>query len=591
MSLLRIELLESCSPVSGKSYNALLNEDVFYNQYGIPYLPAWFIRMRLYDTARKLFTPEKAGAIFDSLILDNALTADNDSLVNAIEASGKPFIKFPQNVLGKFTHIETKYINGMETGVRMLNRGLIFEQYFTLDEKYHDDFTECVKSLTSLDSSQPSRIEAGLDWHYRRPQISTHNAEWEENRNYSRINYKLYLLSETCITNPLDTNSASMRYIPGYEVLRAVSEKFAGTEGVRFSCAYPEIENKRGVPVPVSFTVLKVDETQLCDKISLGKREGDNSQTKSLSDLWVNDINADKVSAVSVELARGIISDDGEKFADYQAVSSGQVFRGFIEADSETLRRIYDALVHDGYISVGSFNNIGFGRAYLAVDSLQEEAQQEEQNAQEFTLEVMSPLVMKNAEGVYYDGADALISELENRLHLPGRLEIIRGYKNSVQVVRFCDDWKEFYTVEYAMSAGSIFRVRRKDGQTVNIAPLKSAFLGEYNESGFGEVSASPAQDIFYRHITKSKAKKENLLTAQNTTMGQYLVRALNDDYVKVIAEYFGRLDAEEFYSKFFEDNAFITISELAGTHFDKAEILERYLYGLSETCGILLKR
>ena len=411
MSLLRIELLESCSTVSGKSYNALLNEDVFYNRYGLPYLPAYFIRMRLYDIARKLFQPEKVKAIFDSLILDNAVIADNDSVVNAIDSSGKPFIKFPQNVLGKFTHIETKYVDGSETGVRMLNRGLIFEQYFTLDDKYYSDFAECVKNFTSLDSSQPSRIEAEVDRHYSKPQISSHNAEWEENRKYSRINYKLYLLSETCITNSLDTDSASMRYIPGYEILRAVRKKFSDTADVRCSCAYPDIENKRGIPIPVSFTVLKVDETQLYDKISLGKRKGDNSQTKSLSDLWVNDVNAGEVSAVSVELERGIISDDGEKFSDYQAISSGQIFRGFIEADSETLRRIYDAFIHDSYISVGSFNNIGFGRAYLLIDSL-EEVQQETQNVQEFTLEVMSPLVMKNAEGVYYDGTDALVRNL-----------------------------------------------------------------------------------------------------------------------------------------------------------------------------------
>lgn len=59
MSLLRIELLESCNPVSGKSYNALLNKDVFYDEHGLPYLPAWFIRMKLYDIAQKIFTPEK----------------------------------------------------------------------------------------------------------------------------------------------------------------------------------------------------------------------------------------------------------------------------------------------------------------------------------------------------------------------------------------------------------------------------------------------------------------------------------------------------------------------------------------------------
>ncbi|MBQ7577938.1 MAG: hypothetical protein IJT21_06715 [Synergistaceae bacterium] len=590
MSLLRIELLESCNPVSERSYNTLLNEDVFYNRYGLPYLPAWFIRTRLYSIAQKILNPEKVNAVFDSLILDDALIAYNNSLVNAIESSDKKFIRFPQNVLGKFTHIETKFINGVEVGVRMLDRGLIFEQYFTLDDEYYGDFCECVKNFTSLNTNQPSRIESEIDKHYIRPRINTQIIEWEEDHKYSRINYKLNLLSSTCITNELDTNSTSMQYIPGYEILRAVKTKFADLN-IKCSCAYPEIENKRGFPVPISFTVLKTDETQLRDKISLGRNDGDNSQTKGLANLWAADIDNCDIKAVAIELERGIISQDGEKFSDYQAISSGQIFRGFIEADSETLRKIYDYFVRGGYISIGSFNNIGFGRAYLTIDSLDEESQQESQNVQEFTLEIMSPLVMKNSEGVYYDGQDALINELERKLNLPGQLEIMRNYKSSVQVVRFCDDWDEFYPVEYAMSAGSIFRIKRKDNQEINISPLKSSFIGEYNESGFGEIFAAPSRDIYYRTIAKSKARKENLFIDSNTKPGKYLLRSLNDDYINMTAEYFGRLDAEEFYTKFFEKNAFITISELAGTHFDKGEILERYLYGLAETCKNLLKR
>lgn len=521
-------------------------------------------------------------------MLDDALIADFTNLVNAIESSDKKFIRFPQNVLGKFTHIESKYINGFEVGVRFLNRGLIFEQYFTLDDKYHNDFTECVKKFTRLDTSHHSRIESEINWHYDKPRINVKFIKWEENRKYSRINYKLNILTKTCITNQLDTNSTSMQYIPGYEILRAVKKIFSGSN-IKCSCAYPEVDNKRGFPVPASFSCLKADKSQIRDKISLGQREGDNDKTKGLANLWVNDINNSEIKAVSIELERGIISYDGENFSDYQAISSGQIFRGFIESDSETLRKIYDYFIQDGYISVGSFNNIGFGRAYLRIDSL-EESQQTPQNVKEFTLEIMSPLVMKNFEGVYYESKDSLINELEKRLNLPGQLEIIRNNKSSVQVVRFCEDWDEFSPVEYAMSAGSIFRIKRKDNQEINIAPLRNIFIGEYNESGFGEVFAAPSRDIYYRTMTRNKAKKENLFIEPYSKAGKYLVRSLNDDYIKMISEYFGRLDAEEFYKKFFDENAFIMISELAGSHFDKAEILERYLYGLSEACKNLLK-
>ena len=351
------------------------------------------------------------------------------------------------------------------------------------------------------------------------------------------------------------------------------------------------IDGKRGFPVPASFTVLKADGTRLLDMISLGRREDEKSQTKKLSGLWVNDVNTDKVKSVSVELERGAVSYDGEKFSDYHAVSIGQVFRGFIEADPRILRKVYDALVEDGYISLGSFRNIGFGRAYLAIDSMDEEHAPESQNVKEFMLEVISPLVIKNSDGVYDCGKDALTCELERVLSLPAQLEITRIYKNTLQVVRFCENWDEFFPVEYAVSAGSVMRVIRKDGQNINIASLKSAFIGEYNEAGFGEVIAVPARDIFYRTLAKSKARKENLLTYADPKPGRYLLRSLNDDYVKMIAEYLGKLDAEEFYTNFFEDNTFAVVLELAGTHFDKAEVLEKYLYVLAETCRILLKR
>ena len=138
----------------------------------------------------------------------------------------------------------------------------------------------------------------------------------------------------------------------------------------------------------------------------------------------------------------------------------------------------------------------------------------------------------------------------------------------------------------YGSPSGKIDSPAEVKSDTVS----KSAFIGEYNESGFGEIFASPSRDIYYRNIAKSKAAKENLFIESDSKFGKYLLRLLNDDYIKMTAEYFGRLDAEEFYKKFFDENAFITISELAGTHFDKGEILEKYLYGLSEACKNLLK-
>lgn len=55
----------------------------------------------------------------------------------------------------KFTHIETRYTDGTENRVRVLNRGLIFEEYFTLDDRYAEDFAECVRNFTSLTRPSP----------------------------------------------------------------------------------------------------------------------------------------------------------------------------------------------------------------------------------------------------------------------------------------------------------------------------------------------------------------------------------------------------------------------------------------------------
>ena len=175
MPLLRIELLENCYITSGDTYNSYIKEDVFFDRFGFPFVPAVYIKKRLSDVAQSVISSTQIEQTFGRnhergcLVLDNALVENRDSMLMEITGSDDPYISNASNILGQFTSYYTYYRRGKEYRARYLKSSLIFESYFELEKEYREPFEQCVNLLDILSYDRKSHVTCSIDWEYQKP--------------------------------------------------------------------------------------------------------------------------------------------------------------------------------------------------------------------------------------------------------------------------------------------------------------------------------------------------------------------------------------------------------------------------------------
>ena len=159
-----IELLSDLCVANGGVYNSMLDTDVCYDAYGLPYIPGKRIKGCLrecalelqdwgeeelqvkkkynpvlrveedYDPIEALFGKKGDSKNKSAIRISDARLEDDERLLNEINA-GDAILYHPQNVLGQYTYIRSQTSIDLETGVakknslrtmRVINRGLKF---------------------------------------------------------------------------------------------------------------------------------------------------------------------------------------------------------------------------------------------------------------------------------------------------------------------------------------------------------------------------------------------------------------------------------------------------------------------------------
>lgn len=604
MPLLRIELLENCYITSGDTYNSYIKEDIFFDRFGFPFVPAAYIKKRLNDVAQNVISSTQIEQIFGRshkrgcLVLDNALVENRDSMLMEITGSDDPYISNASNILGQFTSCYTYFRRGKEYRARYLKSSLIFESYFELDREYREPFAKCVSLLDRLSDDRKSRVLCSIDWEYKKPcyNCGMSDMDVQETDGIYRLEYSLQLLSTTCICNPIDNNSLTVPYITGREIRRILEKRFgensengSGENCVKCSYAYCDMGGKRGVPMPASYSVVKTDKKQLRDKLSNGRRLDDYAQLKSISESFVRDIDEENIRSMSVSTCRGNLSypdkngENDSKKSQYVGLNLEQSFRGFIEGNRKQIMKIYRSIVADGNVRIGGLSEIGFGNAYISVDRVSVK-QTEPEYANEITVLAVSPLVLKNDRGLYSDNTEYLVKELERQLNCHDSLEIVKCFKSYVPLIEKNDKWNELNPVMYGSASGSIFRIRRKDGEKFDFSKISSTFIGFDVADGRGEIMTHPAVDIYYRTIAKEEQGKDGIRKRRcdDPKPGIHLVRHLQQEHIYETANLMGRVDAEEFFNNNYRNLAKL-LKDMYGNNWNNEDVLKHYMDGITE--------
>ena len=151
-----IKLLSDLCIASGETHNSMVDTDIVYDEYGIPYIPAKRIKGCIREMALEMMEMGfislsqylkifgKEGNQRAGFSLSNAYIQDYDKTVKVLRAlrtSKAKALASQQNVLNEYTSTRTQTAVDMETGVadknslrtiRVARKGLIFEAECTI---------------------------------------------------------------------------------------------------------------------------------------------------------------------------------------------------------------------------------------------------------------------------------------------------------------------------------------------------------------------------------------------------------------------------------------------------------------------------
>lgn len=318
---------------------------------------------------------------------------------------------------------------------------------------------------------------------------------------YSSLQYSLVLLTPTCMYAPFEDEDKTLKYVPGAELRKALSS-YLGDDSLarelremRFSNAYISEHGKRLLPVPLCMSVVKLDKEQLRYRLAPGKDPGRVEQDHQLKGAFSSGFE-EHFMQYTVPEAERVTSRSGMLC---DALSQGQTFTGTICGTDDRIRRLAEWIRRNPRISIGDLTEEGFGEVYISVSGLCEDAIGAEHLSSSFDVCCLSHTLLLDEEGMQSCRAEDLLSELEYRTGLEGKLEIAGKYTEVYTDYSDRCGWGKDGPVTRCLKMGSVLRIRTKDGRGADISPILHTFIGEDTSDGYGEIMAYPARDGYYR--------------------------------------------------------------------------------------------
>lgn len=172
---IRIELLSDLCTYSGETYNSLVDMDVIYDEYGIPYIPAKRIKGCIREATLEMqelgvISTEEYHKLFgregnqkSTFWLSNAYIEDYKQIILDLQKFQKKELVTPQNVLEQYTSMRTQTAVNLESGVadktslrtmRVVNKGLVFDAECAVQEEEKENFRNAVSLVKHMGVSR-----------------------------------------------------------------------------------------------------------------------------------------------------------------------------------------------------------------------------------------------------------------------------------------------------------------------------------------------------------------------------------------------------------------------------------------------------
>ena len=310
MSYIQITLMSDTCIASGEIYNCLVDADVCYDKYGLPYIPAKRLKGCLRETAHELVDWGKninikkifgeAGSCIASMRLSNAnlfrVEKDNfsessvynyeDYVEDILQERNRKY-SMPQNVLEQFTYMRTQTAIDEKTGtakrnslrdIRVLKKGLSFQakvSFLGTEEEIiemEQQVKQCCLALKFMGLNRTRGMgEVKVEFVIESEQVTEikENLECLVNSPVGRqcLNYTILLKAPLLTRSISSGQEVTENYIEGSKMLGFLAHhvshcdqdfnSFMRMGELICSNAYISKENKRYMPISAGFYSMK----------------------------------------------------------------------------------------------------------------------------------------------------------------------------------------------------------------------------------------------------------------------------------------------------------------------------------------------
>ena len=550
---IRIELLSDLCTYSGETYNSLVDMDVIYDEYGIPYIPAKRIKGCIREAALEMqelgvISAEEYHRLFgregnqkSTFWLSNAYIKDYKQILSDLQKFQVKEIVTPQNVLEQYTSMRTQTAVNFESGVadktslrtmRVVNKGLVFDAECAVQEEDKKNFRNAVSlvkhmgvsrtrglGLISMALDEKDEEKAKEKWKEKRKALLALKNQVGE---HNRLEYQIHLNSAMMCKSAQGNQAVTQDYIAGSKVLGLLANKMGEKnyrdlmekEGFQVSNAYIMSEDRRCIPARISLQKIKDQSYEENGTITLMDAvcgvTGTRKQMTAAGADYMDSEN--RICEVTTEIsyhhqrpknkaigkATGL--DDASSFYQLGAICADQTFGGYIYADKESAETILDTLAERKEIRMGYGKSSEFGAIDLNITNIRTpEVHSEQVNDAVVTL--ASDVILYNENGMLTTDTETLKEYLKDMVNAAD-LEIRRPFLRYETVGGYNTTWKCRKPIFHALGKGSVFVLHSDQGFDLDL--LNRQFIGERVAEGYGELYAEPLKDTVEVQAKKS---------------------------------------------------------------------------------------
>lgn len=549
---LQINLLSDLCASSGECFNAYVDTDVVYDEYGLPYLPAKRLKGCIREAALELVelgianrpTYEKLFGRegFENTLfsMDNAYLQDYDRIVSDLKNCGDKGLVHTQRVLGLFTYLRTQTAleesgtadDGSLRTMRVVNKGLTFvanvQESGILSEEHRKLLTDAISLVKHIGSGRTRGL--GLV-------TMTVLAEADDTKNHRRtfelgewnkISYTLTLQSPLLCKSATGSQEKTHDYIEGSKIIgvlasRLPQEAFAQLmhydgqgKSIIASNAYISECGDRYAPARASLQKKKDQSYDPNGQLMVADMLLPNTeevQWTPVGSVYVNHEGFVKTVETETNYHHRRPTDksigkangkDASAFYQLESIQKGQQFAGFLLADRQQAQVILSALQVSDKVRMGYNRSAEYGDVTLAVTGVEILSQKSGNMVTEFVVQLNSPVILYNDNCMPAADITTFKQYLAERLAIPEEdCTINASFLTYETIGGFNVTWHRRKPIFTALGKGTVCRVTTR--KPVDISLLENIFIGERVAEGYGEIQVYSVPE---KQVLLQKAKE-----------------------------------------------------------------------------------